>query len=294
MKPKISIVIPSLNAPKELFDLIGQLDVLEEKEIIIVNQNPNVKVTEIFTNLIEINLSKPVSASAARNIGASHATAEFIFFLDDDAILYMLGSNQWNVLLKSLENIDVIVFDRCFINSSNHNISSYNPSPSVWNERHWSIIKFVTEWNVCIRKSVFFNANAFPNIGVGSSSKAQSGEIFVLISSIHRISKKFLYFPNISIIHPPYSGSKPLKLCLGYYYGAGYSVALSFKYFSAHYKLLWIIRSFLAAFRDLGLKRKDLLVPNDFDKSFVFYKLRIANMRLKGLIEGLINIENLP
>lgn len=90
---KLSIIIPTINRYKDLFNTINYLDnqIFGEFEIIIIDQTED-KNIDIINN---ISLKKNVtyinstvkSASAARNIGLLNSTAEIVLFLDDDVII---------------------------------------------------------------------------------------------------------------------------------------------------------------------------------------------------------------
>ena len=281
----VSFIIPSLSVPNEIYTLIEKIIDIKRSEVIVVNQNPKRPISRLTcSNIKEILVDKAISASEARNLGASIANGEFLFFLDDDADLLNVPTNLVDYIDKNSDKCDVLVFDRCY--KIGNILHSYNPSVDRWYKSHWSMAKFVTEWNTCLRKSVFLKAGMFPGIGTGSASKAQSGEMFVLFSSIYNITDRISYLPIVKVIHPPYAGEKPLEKCLGYYYGAGYSVGLSLINFSSMFKAIWILRSFSAAIRDLLIPISSLLKPSDC-RANLLYKCRISSARIFGLIDGL-------
>lgn len=282
----LSFIIPSLNVPKELECLIGKIVNIGGAEVILVNQNPGKNLLkQRYSGLNEIVVEPPVSASDARNIGALAANGDFLFFLDDDADLLGVSDCLIDHITKLARKCDVIIFDRCYYEEGA--LHSYNPPIRRWQKEHWYMAKFVTEWNICIRRSVFFSAGMFPRIGTGSNSKAQSGEIFVLFSKICSITTRINYLPEMAVIHPRYTGAKPLIKCLGYYYGAGYSVGLSVKYFSVPMRVVWIIRTLAAAVRDIFLPERFLLKPTDSGTNLI-YRIRICYSRSAGLINGLV------
>lgn len=283
-KTILSFVIPSLGAPAEIYILIKRIIGIHGSEIVVINQNPMHRISKgKFCNVREISLERPVSASEARNLGVSIAKGEFIFFLDDDADLLNIDSTIVNFLVDNFNKVDVLVFDRCYKNGEK--ICSYNPDARQWANHHWSMSKFVTEWNFCVRRNIFMKAGMFPPIGVGSMSKAQSGEMFVLFSSICNTTPKIFYHPGVKVLHPPYAGEKKLQKCLGYYYGAGYAVGLSLTYFSMSYKFMWVFRTLAAAIRDIFLSKSAILKPSDYPLD-LYYRLRICCVRIIGLLDG--------
>lgn len=283
----LSVVIPSLNAPDELLSLLHQIKECPEFEIILINQSKRVISTEIqLSNFREIILELPVPASTARNIGAKYSKSDYILFLDDDAIFF----ENSHMLMKNIfidDSIDYFIFNRGYT-TDNKYISS-NPAISIINSNHWSVIRFITEWNICIKKSVFDSIGGFPDIGPGSIHLAKCGEAFILGSKLLQLSKCFMYHESIKISHPPLWGKKPYLTCLGYYYGAGYSVGFGLKNYPLHYKILWTLRTIIAAFRDFISPINSILSPIEVNINLIRFKLLVGIYRLIGLYDAFIN-----
>ncbi len=87
-KVNISVVIPTLNNRsqflKEALNSIKD-QIYEPLEIIIVNNgNNDLKLTNLSLTVKQFKIKYKSGVSEARNFGASHASGEFIAFLDDD------------------------------------------------------------------------------------------------------------------------------------------------------------------------------------------------------------------
>jgi glycosyltransferase involved in cell wall biosynthesis len=85
----ISIIIPTLNRPIELLDLIKRLTkVVGEEEVIIVDdsaKSQEVELQEIANfSMIYLNRGAAMGVSSARNYGAEKATGNYLLFFDDD------------------------------------------------------------------------------------------------------------------------------------------------------------------------------------------------------------------
>ena len=95
---KVSIVIPTLNASSEFRALVIKLrnqQLIDQLEIIIVDSGSTDKTIEIASEhnckVIQIPNSE-FSHSGTRNLGAAHATGDFLLFMVQDA--YPIG-DQW-------------------------------------------------------------------------------------------------------------------------------------------------------------------------------------------------------
>ncbi len=87
----VSVIIPTLNRPKLLLRAVGSVlrQTHKEIEIIVVVDRPDPETEAAVRSaddprLRVINNPHPLTAAAARNFGADHASGEWIAFLDDD------------------------------------------------------------------------------------------------------------------------------------------------------------------------------------------------------------------
>ncbi len=86
--PTHTVIIPSLNSPlidEVIAALQRQTLPAQELEIIVVGQDKLGKLASA-NDITFINTPTPISAAAARNLGARRATGEFLLFIDADCI----------------------------------------------------------------------------------------------------------------------------------------------------------------------------------------------------------------
>lgn len=86
---KISIIIPTLNRPDKLKNLLGRLAlVIDQEELIIVDDSKVAMSKEAIVNqnfpIIYIHRGEKLGVSSARNLGAAKATGDYLLFFDDD------------------------------------------------------------------------------------------------------------------------------------------------------------------------------------------------------------------
>ncbi len=84
----LSIIVPSLNSSiidQVIIALQNQTAHTQISEIIVVGQD-QLKRLQSITGITFIETPKPISAAAARNLGARHATGEWLLFTDADCI----------------------------------------------------------------------------------------------------------------------------------------------------------------------------------------------------------------
>jgi hypothetical protein len=165
--------------------------------------------------------------------------------------------------------------------------TSVNPSLNLWKPIHWFIVKYITEWNICIRRTLFNEIGGFPEVGVGSPHLSQSGEVFIMASRLFTKTKNFFYASEILISHPPPWSKKPYLTCIGYYYGAGYAIGEGLRGYPFSYRSIWYIRTVLAIFRDLFAPINSILSPIETTIKIRKYKYSICFYRLLGLLDSI-------
>ena len=102
--PKFSIIIPVYNVEKYIKKCLDSVFSQTEKdyEVIVVNDGTQDNSIELIKDYnIKIINQKNQGLSAARNIGAKHATGEYLLFLDSDDYL---EKNTLKEIKKSLKN----------------------------------------------------------------------------------------------------------------------------------------------------------------------------------------------
>lgn len=106
--PTISIIIPAYNAEKTIKETIEsvQEQTFSDWELIVINDGSNDKTLEIIQTISDERLRvfsylNSGTAGAARNRGISHATGEYIAFLDADDLW---TQNKLEMQLKALQD----------------------------------------------------------------------------------------------------------------------------------------------------------------------------------------------
>ena len=287
----ISLVVPVVNPALHIDKLFQSIAVTFSPssivELILVNQSGTsiLDTAGLISKIsvVEILTDKLIPSAEARNLGASKANGDFLFFLDDDAVIHASNFDATK-LLKKLSNLDALICQRGEMKDGVYCTHWKQKKASI---NQFNFASFIIEWNVIIRKSLFIEVGLFPLIGVGSNHAALSGEIYVLIAKLLGISKRVELYEYIQISHPSlYKENNTLPNLLGYYYGAGYAVGLSIKCFSPIGKLYWYSRNLSAVFLDLLFRSKKYnKTLSDKVDSLGFW---LARSRMVGFYDGLL------
>jgi glycosyltransferase involved in cell wall biosynthesis len=226
----LSIVIPTLQPGKylpALFKTLTEFD-LTDCELMVINQGktPLSKVLGDMSRLVTSTLfpSRRLSAPSARNFGAEHAEGRFVIFLDDDCTM-IAGNEEFRNLIAILErnDSDVLLLPKGKLLKGKYIMD--------WPRRrqaklgYFSAPKYAIEWNSIFNRRLFLEIGGFMEIGPGTNTAAQCGEILVLIFKL--LSKKITIrlFPRIKIAHPGGDQAKKKSWTIYQYnYGHGFSV----------------------------------------------------------------------
>lgn len=132
-KPKISIIIPTINRERFLYDTVKDLSKqkIENFEIIVIDQNKKINLL-FYQNLkkkfykinIKIYFQYLSNSSAARNLGVKQSQSDLILFLDDD-----LKINNRNFLKNHIKNYNspaiYIVAGKIIEKDNKHNTKNF-------------------------------------------------------------------------------------------------------------------------------------------------------------------------
>ncbi len=241
----LSIIIPTLKIEflQPLFDSMQNFDDINSTyEIIIINQSDKKVQDHINTynlNYNDVLVNTKLSAPQARNFGANFSKYDYLFFLDDDCILYELNTCHLNQLFYEIINYDFIYFDRGVLNNKQF-LSHHNFKKNI---NDYNFNKYIIEWNFIIKKDLFFKINCFENIGPGSLHCAHSGEAFNLFFKMKKVTNKIKCLSYVKIAHPDLIiNVQDNKKNLKYNYGSGYSIGISLKFMNILTKIFWICR----------------------------------------------------
>lgn len=87
----VSIIIVNWNSGEQLFSCLSSLDCFENKEIVVVDNasfDGSEKSIEEMSGVTLIRSSQNLGFGKACNLGAKHAKAEYLLFLNPDAVVY--------------------------------------------------------------------------------------------------------------------------------------------------------------------------------------------------------------
>lgn len=288
----LSLIVPVIHLDLHLSLLFKSIAKISstELEIIVVNQSggglPDYLKREVCVSVIDHVTDNIVSAANARNLGASLASGEYVFFLDDDAVFYS-DEIAFNGLLSELRSgPDVLVAQRGEMVDGKY--MSHWPK-GLLTVTYRNIPRIIIEWNLIIKKNIFNKLKGFPEIGSGSPHAALSGEAFVLASKIVATNISIILWPSVQVGHPGlFDKIKPVSVALGYAYGAGYAVGLSFPSFDLKMKIYWVLRIMGGSLSDLLFRNGELISTKE-QVDRLRYRYGLAKCRLYGFFNAMIN-----
>lgn len=209
-------------------------------EIVLVNQSEEtLAAPEEFSIPFAIHVPNArLSAPQARNFGSQFATGSFLWFLDDDCVLFAFPTKSIDQLFELLKS------SQCLLLNRGEAINGVFESHWTEQVNHLNFKNFPTyfiEWNFVIDKALFLEVGRFDErLGPGAP-KAQAGEAFLLAAKIIGAGKSLGLVPEIKISHPSLFNIPKAKAGK-YHFASGYAIGKSLKYFSVKQKLYWIFR----------------------------------------------------
>ena len=242
----LSFVIPTMNL-KCMVTIVNDLKVLDYRddiELIIVNQS-QISWEKTFGNELKILCKeiKPktiMSASKARNLGASYASGKYLFFLDDDAFFWGLTNETFILLTRFLQKgVDCVVVQRGELIQGEY-VSHW---PNVNRQPKLSVLnysRYIIEWNVIIDNLLFYKFGGFRDIGPGSKHMAQCGEALILGFQIIENNHAILY-PSIKVCHPSLTNIT-LQKEKKYQYGISFAYGVIIDEVKKMSKVVWFSR----------------------------------------------------
>lgn len=235
-RPLLSIVIPTMDAEESLaalFETLTKLD-LSKCEILLINQGGK-KLTEALPEYKHLTVSelfptKRLSAPSARNFGAEQSVGKFLMFLDDDCRLVSSKENFDNFLYRLENNVpqDVLVLPKGRILEDQYIIDWPEQRPQKLG--YFSAPRYAIEWNIVLDRDLFMKIGGFMEIGPGTDTAAQCGEILVLIYRLLSQNMNIRLFEDVKIAHPDlHLAQKKSKKVNQYYYGHGFSAGYAIR-----------------------------------------------------------------
>ena len=291
---KLSIIVPVVRPQIHLDNLFDTLRSTcygaNDVELIVVNQS-GTSIRSMCTDLPlpvrEVMTQTVITAANARNLGALNADGEFLFFLDDDALLIAAPQDFRRLLGELTSALDAAVchrgelVDGCYC-------SHWPKGVNLVTERNFSA--FCIEWNIIVRSDLFFANGAFPEIGAGSQHAALSGEVFVFLARLLGAGFRLRMIDYVRVAHPSLmKPGNPASNLLGYFYGAGYSVGISIRYFSFPTKLYWLVRVAVATVYDCTYRFR--AYNKSIQPAVQNLGAKLMRTRFTGFLDGLLDRE---
>jgi glycosyltransferase involved in cell wall biosynthesis len=202
-----SIIIPTYNRPKELYNCLKQLEQINYRndtfEIIIVDDGSKLSLDSIVNNFnkrVDISLFKQINQgpAVARNNGAQKARGKFLAFIDDDC----LANKDWlNFMEDSLNK-----YPKSLVGGKTLNALEDNPFSTTSQilidyiystyDRQKSMPKFFTSNNMALTREMFLSVNGF-----NSNFRLAAGEDREFCEKLLSRGYNLLYEPQAIIYH---------------------------------------------------------------------------------------------
>ena len=204
----ISIIIPTLNRKKELYNTIMFLSsqTLKGFEIIIIDQNKFYDINyykniqNIFKNLsFNILQQEMPNASAARNLGAQKAKKNILLFIDDDVLIknkFFLNNHLKNYKDSKNNIIAGKVIDYPFVkkkrfNNNNFYFFSLNSNNKIY------LYGIGRSCNLSVRKTLYLKLNGMDVNFKNGAHKEETDFLF----RAKKIKIKVLFVPDCYLVH---------------------------------------------------------------------------------------------
>ena len=198
---KASIIIPNLNSPiidKTINSLIEQKTEIEFEIIVVGIDKFNLIKSD--TNQVKfIKTKKPTPPAIARNMGASTAKGDFLFFIDADCV----ASPQWlNNHLRAHQAVNRLSVIGGGVIFPNDNYWTFSDNISTFHEFMTHLPrqekKMLPSINVSIPKNIWDLTNGF-----NENYPYPAGEDSELTLKIHTMKYPIIFEPEATVVHMP-------------------------------------------------------------------------------------------
>lgn len=199
----LSIIIPSFNRKKKLFNLINNIQkffqniFFEQYEILIVNSNSS-ELNIVNKNISIFNITEKLYPGIARDFGLKHASGNYIWFIDDDddlnfenlsELLSILQEKKYDLIVHSLKNnyLNLNIKDDII-----KNISLFKEKQEVFN--------FLVKKDILINNNIAFSSGLHEDIRYflevlihSSNIKIFNKHVYIKLKSEDSITNKLTF-----------------------------------------------------------------------------------------------------
>ena len=134
-----------------------------------------------------------IGISSSRNLGIENNKSDYLYFMDDDTIIYPEGI----VHICQLMRTDAVDVATCMFKYMNGSSKSYRKN--AFDHNIYSLAK-VSSIEICVNskttREVFFNQS------FGLGAEYPSGEEYIYLATLLRAGKKIRFYPIATSTHP--------------------------------------------------------------------------------------------
>ncbi|WP_430241040.1 glycosyltransferase [Neorhizobium sp. DAR64861/K0K2] len=215
----VSVIIPVVSKSSRLARTREVVRRLQEQraialEIIIVMQGFDETET-IGIDGVKTIFSRVFSSSHSRNVGACHATADLISFLDDDTFP---AASDFYRRVKTILDVGAVDFVTCNIVSNGKRLAASRIESDVQINRQ-TIIGNMWEPGLTLRRKTFLKFQFDATLGIGAIHG--SGEGFDLGARLVDAGLKGKRLAGLEIDHPPLPLNSEFDVQRTFYYSLG-------------------------------------------------------------------------
>lgn len=177
--PEFSVIIPTIGRSQSLARIVGDFtsaaSTAIKLEIIVVQDGPPVSprfeetVGELAVELLLTSRRSRQGAARARNLGASHASGDYLIFVDDDIEL----SDFWREELLQAARRELSVWTGPITGSTETMLASGREARYMARYkqlRDGQLVEFLPGGNSVVRRDLFNQVGGFPDLPTGSDN----------------------------------------------------------------------------------------------------------------------------
>ncbi|MFH1857141.1 MAG: glycosyltransferase family 2 protein [Candidatus Omnitrophota bacterium] len=250
MDSLVSVIILSWNKKDEIKKSIGSVlnQTYKNIEAIVVDNNSTDGSVDMLEssglNIRLVKLAKNLGVAGGRNVGIKAAKGEFIFFLDDDAVI--VAENGLELLVnKCRENSNIAVICCKIINYYSKEVENFyfKYADEKYKDTEFYVVDFSGGASI-IRRSVI------DKVGVYREDSLRQAEETDLSYRILDAGYNILYYPEVEVLHKAPQGKKNEYNI--FYYGIRNGLLIGWRYLPLSRAILFTLWNIFADFVRAG------------------------------------------